>query len=174
MFTKEDLKDDDGLADVYRKSGFETFSVSSKTGKGVEQIKASINGRICVFSGNSGVGKSTLLNALIPELSLETGEISDKLGRGRHTTRQVELFKVGDGSSTFANLPWASARAADVYDWAKAATKPTYTASEIQGLADYIGGRVEQRISLLSDLGVDLPLEERMKLPKKKLDYYKV
>jgi len=97
VFTKEDLKDDDGLADVYRKSGFETYSVSSKNGTGIEEIKSAINGRICVFSGNSGVGKSTLLNALIPDLSLETGEISDKLGRGRHTTRQVELFKVGNG-----------------------------------------------------------------------------
>lgn len=97
VFTKEDLLDDGGLADVYKKSGFETYSVSSKSGKGIEQIKEAINGRICVFSGNSGVGKSTLLNALMPELSLETGEISDKLGRGRHTTRQVELFKVGNG-----------------------------------------------------------------------------
>ncbi len=97
VFTKEDLKSDDGLAEVYKKSGFETYSVSSKSGIGVEEIKAAINGRICVFSGNSGVGKSTLLNALMPELSLQTGEISDKLGRGKHTTRQVELFKVGNG-----------------------------------------------------------------------------
>ncbi len=97
VFTKEDLKSDDGLVEIYKKSGFETYSVSSKSGAGIDDIKAAINGRICVFSGNSGVGKSTLLNALMPELSLETGEISDKLGRGRHTTRQVELFKVGSG-----------------------------------------------------------------------------
>lgn len=97
VFTKEDLKGDDGLAEVYRKSGFETYCISSVSGNGIEEIKAAINGRICVFSGNSGVGKSTLLNALVPSLTLETGEISDKLGRGRHTTRQVELFKVGNG-----------------------------------------------------------------------------
>lgn len=97
VFTKEDLKADDGLADIYLKSGFETFTVSSETGKGVEEIRKSISGNICVFSGNSGVGKSTLLNALFPQLTLETGKISEKLGRGRHTTRQVELFKLGDG-----------------------------------------------------------------------------
>ncbi|MBQ5824151.1 MAG: ribosome small subunit-dependent GTPase A [Clostridia bacterium] len=97
VFTKEDLKDDDGLAEIYRKSGFETYCISSVNGKGVEDIKSAINGRICVFSGNSGVGKPTLLNALMPSLELETGEISDKLGRGKHTTRQVELFKVGSG-----------------------------------------------------------------------------
>ncbi len=97
VFTKEDLKDDDGLVDVYRKSGFETFLVSSKTGVGVDEIRKAIDGRICVFTGNTGVGKSSLLNAIIPELSLETGKISEKLGRGKHTTRQVELFKVGHG-----------------------------------------------------------------------------
>ncbi len=97
VFTKEDLKSDDGLAKVYRKSGFETYTVSSATGQGLEEISKAINGNICVFSGNSGVGKSTLLNAIIPQLKLETGEISEKLGRGRHTTRQVELFKVGSG-----------------------------------------------------------------------------
>lgn len=97
VFTKEDLKSDGGLAEVYKKSGFETYTVSAATGAGLDEIRAAINGNICVFSGNSGVGKSTLLNTLIPELALETGEISEKLGRGRHTTRQVELFKVGDG-----------------------------------------------------------------------------
>ena len=97
VFTKEDLKSDDGLADIYRKSGFETYTVSSSTGKGIDEIGKAINGNICVFSGNSGVGKSTLLNKLVPKLQLETGEISEKLGRGRHTTRQVELFKAGGG-----------------------------------------------------------------------------
>ncbi len=97
VFTKEDLRDDDGLVDVYRNAGFETFLVSSKTGVGVDEIRKAIDGRICVFTGNTGVGKSSLLNAIIPDLSLETGKISEKLGRGKHTTRQVELFKVCNG-----------------------------------------------------------------------------
>ncbi len=97
VFTKEDLKSDDGLAEIYRKSGFETYTVSSATGAGLDEIRKAIDGNICVFCGNSGVGKSTLLNALIPSLALETGEISEKLGRGRHTTRHVELFSVGSG-----------------------------------------------------------------------------
>ncbi len=97
VFTKEDLKQDDGLAEIYRKSGFETYTVSAASGQGLNEIRGAISGNICVFCGNSGVGKSTLLNALIPELKLETGKISEKLGRGRHTTRSVELFKVGNG-----------------------------------------------------------------------------
>lgn len=97
VFTKEDLKSDDGLAEIYRRSGFEVFTACAPSGVGVDEIRNALNGKICVFAGNSGVGKSTLLNALIPSLGLETGEISEKLGRGRHTTRQVELFHAGGG-----------------------------------------------------------------------------
>lgn len=97
IFTKSDLADAREYTEIYQKAGFVSFSVSSETGEGVERVKAELKGHISAFCGNSGVGKSTLLNAVNPALSLKTGEISDKLGRGRHTTRESELFKVEGG-----------------------------------------------------------------------------
>lgn len=97
VFTKDDLTDAHEYIEIYSETGIPVFSVSNKTGEGVEEIKALLDGSISVFTGNSGVGKSSLLNCIAPEFSLETGEISQKLGRGRHTTRHVELFKVGSG-----------------------------------------------------------------------------
>ncbi len=97
VFTKDDLQSASEYTDIYRTTGISVFVVSNTTGEGVDSIKELLSGSISVFTGNSGVGKSSLLNCIAPEFSLETGEISQKLGRGRHTTRHVELFKVGDG-----------------------------------------------------------------------------
>ncbi len=97
VFTKTDMENADEYTDIYRKSGFKAYSVSCKTGEGVAEIKSELNNHISAFCGNSGVGKSSLLNAIDPKLALKTGEISDKLGRGRHTTRHSELFKVDGG-----------------------------------------------------------------------------
>ena len=97
IITKKDLGNTDDLRDIYEKSDIPFFAVSSKTGEGVDAVKAEFSGHISAFAGNTGVGKSSLLNAVAPELSLKTGEISDKLGRGRHTTRAVELYKVCGG-----------------------------------------------------------------------------
>ena len=97
VFTKTDLADISSYVEVYKKAGFKTIAVSSVTGEGVELIKAELKNHISAFCGNSGVGKSTLLNAINPSLGLKTAEISDKLGRGRHTTRESELFKVDGG-----------------------------------------------------------------------------
>lgn len=97
VFTKTDLDSADALAAVYRQAGIPCITVSNKTGEGVDEVKAFLSGKISAFTGNSGVGKTSLLNALDPNLSLATGEISDKLGRGRHTTRQAELFKTCGG-----------------------------------------------------------------------------
>ena len=97
VITKSDLADTNELREIYEKSGILFFAVSSKTGEGVDEVRAEFNGHISAFAGNTGVGKSSLLNAIAPELSLKTGAISDKLGRGRHTTRAVELYKVCDG-----------------------------------------------------------------------------
>lgn len=74
------------------------------TGRGVDQVRALLRGKISAFTGNSGVGKSTLLNAVFPEFQLKTGEISQKLGRGRHTTREVELYKL-EGGGYVADTP---------------------------------------------------------------------
>lgn len=94
---KCDLDRADRLWEIYSAAGFPTLRVSAVTGEGLEELRALLQGKTSAFTGNSGVGKSSLLNALEPQFALETGEVSDKLGRGRHTTRHVELFRVGGG-----------------------------------------------------------------------------
>ncbi len=94
--TKTDLKKDDDLINTYRLSGFLVFDIMGETNS-LETLKQHINTGVTMFEGNSGVGKSTLINSLCPTLSLETGETSKKLGRGKHTTRAVELFPFLDG-----------------------------------------------------------------------------
>ena len=97
VFSKSDLAPADELVSVYRKVGIRAYEFSSVDCRGLDAIKAELKDKVTAFCGNSGVGKSTLLNALFPDLCLKTGEISDKLGRGRHTTRTVELFQKHGG-----------------------------------------------------------------------------
>lgn len=97
VFSKSDLAPADKLVDIYRRVNIRAYEFSSVDLRGLEDIKSELKGKVNAFCGNSGVGKSTLLNSLFPELKLKTGEISDKLGRGRHTTRTVELFKKHGG-----------------------------------------------------------------------------
>ena len=80
------------LVRIYENAGFTVICASAETGEGVEQLRNLIQGKLTAFTGNSGVGKSSMLNRLCPELALPTGEVSEKLGRGRHTTRHVELY----------------------------------------------------------------------------------
>ena len=84
------------LTKIYRNAGFTVFQTSAETGEGVQQLGEMLKGKLVAFTGNSGVGKSSVLNRLCPELSLATGEVSEKLGRGRHTTRHVELYKLAE------------------------------------------------------------------------------
>lgn len=95
VFTKTDLSAPDKLLSVYQKAGFRCYTAAN--GVCGEDIRRELAGCVSAFTGNSGVGKSTLLNAILPGLSQETGETSRKLGRGRHTTRRVELFEVDGG-----------------------------------------------------------------------------
>lgn len=95
---KTDIDPADELYEIYSKSGFPTFRTSAETGEGLGPLMAELKGKICAFTGNSGVGKSSILNAIVPELSLEVGEVSEKLGRGKHTTRHVELFALSDNT----------------------------------------------------------------------------
>lgn len=97
VFNKADMGDFDKFSNIYKNSGFKTFVISAKNNTGLEQLYSEINGSICAFSGNSGVGKSSILNALFSDLKLKTGEVSEKLGRGRHTTRHTELFATENG-----------------------------------------------------------------------------
>ena len=84
------------LIRIYRNAGFQVIRASAETGEGVEELRQLIKGKLVAFTGNSGVGKSSMLNRLCPALGLATGEVSEKLGRGRHTTRHVELYALGD------------------------------------------------------------------------------
>ena len=86
------------LVRIYRHAGFPVICTSAETGEGVAELRALLTGKLTAFTGNSGVGKSSILNRLAPELKLETGEVSEKLGRGRHTTRHVELFPLGENT----------------------------------------------------------------------------
>lgn len=97
IFTKSDLADCQKLLEIYQKSGITALSYSIKTGEGKENILALLENKISAFTGNTGVGKSSMLNSLFPELNIATGEISKKLGRGRHTTRHSELYKIAGG-----------------------------------------------------------------------------
>ncbi len=80
------------LVRIYENAGFSVIRASAETGEGVEQLRQLIRGKLTAFTGNTGVGKSSMLNALCPALELATGEVSEKLGRGRHTTRHVQLY----------------------------------------------------------------------------------
>ncbi|MGO4731874.1 MULTISPECIES: ribosome small subunit-dependent GTPase A [unclassified Paenibacillus] len=102
VLTKQDLADPakDTVAEVkalYEQVGYEVISTSSRTGEGSELLRDRLAGKISVFSGQSGVGKSSMLNALMPGLTLETSAISMRLGRGKHTTRHVELIPLDNG-----------------------------------------------------------------------------
>ena len=95
---KCDLEPGEDLARIYEQAGFPTLRVSAETGEGIDALGQAIAGKVCAFTGNSGVGKSSILNALERDFDLATGEVSDKLGRGRHTTRHVELFRLSCGA----------------------------------------------------------------------------
>ena len=84
------------LVRIYTNAGFPVICTSAETGDGVEELRQLLAGKLVAFTGNSGVGKSSILNRLCPELALPTGEVSEKLGRGRHTTRHVELYRLGE------------------------------------------------------------------------------
>ena len=95
--TKTDLADPKTFCEIYADSGIEVLVADQGETAPLERIRELICGKVCAFTGNSGVGKSTLLNRLLPQLGQQTGEISKKLGRGRHTPRQVELFEAFGG-----------------------------------------------------------------------------
>lgn len=96
-WNKTDLSDGESLAELYRKAGFETFSLSAETGQGIAEFNEKLKDEVTVFAGNSGVGKSSLLNRIFGQNTFETGDVSQRAERGRHTTRHSELAVLPQG-----------------------------------------------------------------------------
>lgn len=115
VITKSDLGSAKALEQIYGGIGIPVFTVTDKSDEGIEQIRAALSHGISAFSGNTGVGKSSLLNRIDSRLTLETGETSQKLGRGRHTTRHVELFPTG-ADGYIADTPGFSAVELERYE----------------------------------------------------------
>lgn len=108
VVNKDDLAPAQPLAEIYRRAGVPVLVTSAETGEGIEALREALAGKLSCLTGNSGVGKSSLLNRTCPQLQLPVGEVSEKLGRGRHTTRHIELYSLG--SNTFvADTPGFSA-----------------------------------------------------------------
>ena len=108
VVNKDDLAPAQPLAEIYRRAGVPVLVTSAETGEGIEALREALAGKLSCLTGNSGVGKSSLLNRACPQLQLPVGEVSEKLGRGRHATRHIELYSLG--SNTFvADTPGFSA-----------------------------------------------------------------
>ena len=101
---KNDLQPGRNLQEIYTKAGYDVVITSAVTGEGISALRDMIQGKTVAFSGNSGVGKSSVLNCLNENLHIQTGEVSEKLGRGRHTTRHIELFSL-DQDTYVADTP---------------------------------------------------------------------
>ena len=93
---KIDLDLGDDLYDIYMSAGYRVIRTSAETGEGAGELLDAMRGKVCAFTGNSGVGKSSILNVLLPEAAIPTDTVSEHLGRGKHTTRHVELYPLGE------------------------------------------------------------------------------
>ncbi len=123
VLNKCDLDEADELYGVYTAAGFPTLRVSAETGEGMDALRGLLAGRLSALTGNSGVGKSSILNALDPAFHLKVGEVSQALGRGRHTTRHVELYRLDFGAEV-VDTPGFSSFDAEELDLALKARLP--------------------------------------------------
>ncbi len=115
VITKNDLADGSEILNIYRSIGIEAIEVDYSREETIARVRELLKGKISAFTGNSGAGKSTLLNAVDPKLNIQTAEISRKLGRGRHTTRTAELYKL-EGGGYIADTPGFSTFETNKYD----------------------------------------------------------
>ena len=97
LLNKSDLHESGDLYEAYQKAGFPVVRASAVTGEGIEEITDLLAGKISAFTGNSAIGKSSILNRIDSRFGLQVGDMSEKIARGRHTTRHVELFRLDNG-----------------------------------------------------------------------------
>lgn len=116
VFNKCDMGDFEDWESIYKTAGFNVFTVSAESGEGIGALRNELSGAVSTFTGNSGVGKSSIINVLFGDLKLKTGAVSDKLGRGRHTTRHTELFALPEGGF-IADTPGFSSLEYDCMDY---------------------------------------------------------
>lgn len=140
VFNKSDLGDFAQWVECYSGVGYKVIVTSAETNGGVEELKAELTDGITVFTGNSGVGKSSLLNSVLPNLKLATGDVSLKLGRGRHTTRHTQLFELEKGGYV-ADTPGFSSLEIDKTDFSFKENLENYFPefSEYLGLCKFTG-----------------------------------
>ncbi len=124
IINKMDISEEETaeLVEAYKKTGYKVFTVSAKNGDGIEEIKAELTGKTSVFAGCSGVGKTSIMNLILPEADLETGRVSEKISRGRHTTREVTLLTLAGGGYVadtpgFSSLEIDDIRATELEDY---------------------------------------------------------
>ncbi len=116
VFNKCDMGDFENFRKIYEKAGFKTYVVSAEDGVGIQELQNEMKDCISAFTGNSGVGKSSILNRIFGDRKIATGEVSDKLGRGRHTTRHTELYELQNGGFV-ADTPGFSSLELDYKDF---------------------------------------------------------
>lgn len=116
VITKCDLANPEQIASIYKNAGFEVVCVDNFNNQYVSEIKSMLSNSICAFTGNTGVGKSSFINSLYPKFNIKTSQTSKKLGRGRHTTRHVELYKLEDINAYVADTPGFSSMDLMQYD----------------------------------------------------------
>ncbi len=115
VFTKTDIENAGEFADIYISSGFKTFCINNNNAEDAKPLKDYLRGKISAFTGNTGVGKSSLINNMFGEIIVDTNEISQKLGRGKHTTRHTELYPI-DGGGYIADTPGFSTFETNKYE----------------------------------------------------------
>lgn len=172
--TKADIAKGDAsvmIEDHYKGTGYSFVTLSAPRNEGVERLKELLKGRISIFAGQSGAGKSTLINAMMPGLGLKTGEVSEKIGRGRHTTRQVSLLRLSGGgyvadSPGFSSLELAGVEPdevrslmPDIYEHegrcrfkgCRHNAEPGCSVKEAVRSGDVSGGRYKHYLALLEE-----------------------
>ena len=131
------------MQDDYENAGYPVLLTSAETGEGIEKVREYLKGKTSVFAGQSGVGKSSMLNALRPELELKTADISSHLGRGKHTTRHVELIEIDGGlvadTPGFSSLDFSIALMAEDLGFLFSGNGPVDKSMQIQRLPSIWG-----------------------------------